>query len=134
MKKIIVFALLLFCFSFVSCDLLREDDKVVVDFQTGIYDYKNWDETIGTYRGDAIPNQQVASNVATEIFNGLEKSSKAQKYVLQEVFYDEQDEIWIVAFYEPIEENSDGTYTLGGGCNIALQKKDGKVLRIWFSE
>ena len=62
-------------------------------------------------------------------FDGMEKSKEAQRYVPLSVFYDDQDEIWVVSFGEDSRQN-----TLGGDCSIAMQKKDGKVLRIWFGE
>ena len=87
-------------------------------------------ETIGTYSGRAvIPDEETALKIAEAIFDGMEKSEEAPKYVPQAVFYDNQDEIWIVSFWE-----NSNQLTLGGDCNIALQKKDGKVLRIWFGE
>ena len=102
----------------------------MVKYESGIFYDKNWSETIGTYSGGAaIPNEQVALKIAKAIFDGIEKNKDAQEYVVQSVFYDTQDDIWIVSF----GKNSDQV-TLGGDCNIAIQKKDGKVLRIWFGE
>ena len=59
----------------------------------------------------------------------MEKSKAAQDYEPQSVFYDDQDEIWIVSFRKDSDE-----IIAGGDCSIALQKKDGRVLRIWFGE
>lgn len=102
----------------------------MIKYESGNFHDKNWSETIGTYSGNAvIPDEETALKIAKAIFDGMEKSKDAQKYVPQSVFYDNQDEIWIVSF----GENSN-QLTLGGDCNIALQKKDGKVLRIWFGE
>ncbi|MBQ3084049.1 MAG: hypothetical protein IJC46_01175 [Clostridia bacterium] len=41
----------------------------------------------------------------------------------------EKDEVWLVSFWKETEE-----ITVGGDCSIAIQKSDGKVLRIWFGE
>ncbi|MEF2724694.1 MAG: NTF2 fold immunity protein [Eubacterium sp.] len=59
----------------------------------------------------------------------MEKSKEMSGLVPYAVFYDTQDEIWIVNFRNPNSEKM-----IGGDCNIALQKKDGKVLRVWFGE
>ena len=100
-----------------------------IEFHSGIYHDKNWEETEGSYQYAAIPNQEIALNVAIQVFEGIQKSTNAQKYVPYSVFYDEQDAVWIVSFCEPSDE-----IMLGGDCNIAIQKEDGKILRIWFGE
>ena len=102
----------------------------MIKYESGVFYDKDWAETIGTYRGDAvIPDEKTAIKVAQAIFDGMEKSKEIQKYIPQSVFYDSQDEIWIVSFGQNSKE-----IVLGGDCNIAMQKKDGKVLRIWFGE
>ena len=40
--------------------------------------------------------------------------------------------IWIVSFWE--NNIDDKIEIIGGDCNIAIQKSDGKVLRVWFGE
>ena len=81
----------------------------MVKYESGNYHDKNWSETIGTYGGMVIPDEETALKIAKAIFDGME--------------------IWIVSF----GKNSNHIM-LGGDCNIAMQKKDGKVLRIWFGE
>lgn len=101
----------------------------MVKYESGDYHDKNWSETLGTYAGVAIPDKETALEIAEAIFNGMDKSKDAQEYVPKSVFYDTQDEIWIISFWKDSDE-----ITLGGDCSIAIQKKDGKVLRIWFGE
>lgn len=130
MKRI--FVALVILFSMISCSACgngkKENDRI--QYESGIFHDKNWSETVGTYRGEAvIPDEETALKVAEAIFDGMEKSKKAQKYVPQSVFYDDQDEIWIVSFWKDSSQAM-----LGGDCSIAMQKKDGKVLRIWFGE
>lgn len=120
--------LILCCTFFVSCKD-RSQELNQVDYEVGIYSDKNWEESVGTYQGDAIPDKETALAVAQGIFQGMEKSQAAEQYRPQVVFYDQEDEIWIVSFWQ-----DSGQTTLGNDCSIALQKKDGKVLRIWFEE
>ena len=108
---------------------LKKEEPNVIELEKGIFLDKNWDETVGTYRGAVVPNEEVALEIAKEIFDAMEKSDAAQEYVPQSVFYDEQDGIWIVSFWEETDE-----ITVGGDCSIAIQKSDGRVLRIWFGE
>lgn len=138
MKKIAILCIsFLILLSVVGCaeptNKHEETDSMHIEFETGIYHDKNWNETVGTYQNDAIPNQEVALNVAIQVFEGMQKSDIAQKYVPQSVFYDEQDEIWIVSFFNEQSDESDMIED-GGGCSIAIQKSDGKILRIWFGE
>lgn len=120
--------LVLSCTFFVSCKD-RSQELNQVDYEVGVYSDKNWEESVGTYQGDAIPDEETALAVAQGIFQGIEKSQAAEQYRPQVVFYDQEDEIWIVSFWQ-----DSGQATLGNDCSIALQKKDGKVLRIWFGE
>lgn len=108
---------------------LKNEEKYMIEFEKGTFLDKNWDEKVGTYQGDAVPNEDTALEIAKAIFVSMEKSNVAQEYIPQSVFYDEQDEVWIVSFWKETNE-----ITVGGDCNIALQKSDGKVLRIWFGE
>lgn len=101
----------------------------MVNFKTGNYFNKDWNETCGTYKEAVVADKETAIKIAEAIFNGMEKNKETQGYVAKSVFYDEYDEIWIVTFGKNSEE-----IVLGGDCSIAMQKSDGKVLRIWFGE
>lgn len=128
-RTLVVFIIVL---SMISCSACGNSKRVndMIKYESGDFYDKNWSETIGTYIGKAvIPDEETALKIAKAIFDGMGKSKEVQEYVPQSVFYDNQDEVWIVSF----GKNSN-QITLGGECNIALQKKDGKVLRIWFGE
>lgn len=128
-RILVVFVIVL---SMISCSACGKSQKEndMIKYESGTFYDKNWSESIGTYSGKAvIPDEETALKIAKAIFDGMEKSKEVQEYVPQSVFYDVQDEVWIVSFWK-----SSNKITLGGDCNIALQKKDGKVLRIWFGE
>lgn len=127
MRKRLVILLIIIAFLCSSCNNVKENK--MIKFETGIYYDKSWEEQVGTYQDDVIPDKDSAVAIATQIFNGMRKSPASQEYTPQSVFYDEVDEIWIVSFWK----NADSA-TVGGDCNIAIQKKDGKILRIWFGE
>ena len=127
-KLIFLFITLLSITLFSACGNGKKENNMV-KYESGIYYDKNWDETVGTYTESVIPDKDTALEVATVIFNGMDKSRGAKEYVPNSVFYDDQDEIWIVSFGKDSDE-----IILGGDCSIAIQKKDGKVLRIWFGE
>ena len=128
-RTLVVLVIILSMISCSACGNSKKENDMI-KYESGNFHDKNWSETIGTYSGKAvIPDEKTALRIAKAIFDGMEKSKAAQKYEPQSVFYDNQDEIWIVSFWENTKQP-----TLGGDCNIALQKKDGKVLRIWFGE
>ena len=122
MKKFLIFVIFA-TLIFSAC--VKND---AVEFETGNYYNKNWNETSGTYNKAVVPDENSAVEIATAIFNNMENSEYRREDVPQAVFYDEQDEVWIVSFWE------ESVHTLGGDCSIAIQKEDGRVLRIWFGE
>ena len=108
----------------------NKNDGVKVLLESGYCDNIDWDDPFGTYQEDVIPNEQVAVNVAIQIFDGISKDSYEEKYIPQLVVFDESCEVWIVTFWP--DQSDTNEVTVGGDCNIAIQKKDGKVLRIWW--
>lgn len=126
MKIIGVLLSFIVIFFLSSCknDFGEQTDMI---YNEGIYFNKNWDEEIGSYKKDVIPDKETAIAVAIQIFNGMEKSENATNFVPKSVFFDESDEIWIVSFASNNDEE-------GMDCCIAIQKKDGKVIRIWYGE
>lgn len=114
----------------VRAALKRMHNRQSVLFASGIYDYDDWDDPLGTYKGDAIPDADTAARIARAILSGM--NTGENMYVLSAVTYDEKDGIWIVDFSAE-SENPDGIM-IGGGYSIAMKKKDGGVLRIWTGE
>lgn len=128
MKKIIILTIVLSVTLLFACAPSPKENDMV-EFESGTYFNKEWSETVGTYTEAVVPDEKTALEIAKVIFNGMDKSKEVQKYTPQSIFYDEQDKIWIVSFWENTNK-----YTLGGDCSIAIQKVDGKILRIWFGE
>lgn len=111
-------------------DGMIEVDNTKVLFQSGDYPCEKWDAELGTYHGDAVPNVEVALNVARQVYNGIGRNLD---YIPIMIFFDTNDEIWIVTFNEAYDETAE-TIKVGGDCSIAIQKSDGKILRIWYGE
>lgn len=106
---------------------IEDSSEVAIDFDTGIHWSKFWKtEKIENSDYCVIPSEDVAIKIATAIYQEL----PIHTYSAQGVFYDEQDEVWVVEFYAPLPElgpmpTDQPTHS------IALQKKDGKVLSIY---
>ena len=81
-----------------------------------------------------IRDRQTAVAVAQAIFDNSIKN----KYVDYKnctgimVSYDSENGVWVVSFSKTSDNPNE--YILGGGYSIAIQKSDGKVLKMWASE
>lgn len=127
MKKCIAISFLLLLLLLVSCGNDMSDREI--QFEEGIFYDKNWSDTAGTYTGNAVESKETAVAIATAVYNGMHKSQSMSDLTPQSVFFDSQDEIWIVTFGTDGKDN-----VAGGDCSIAIQKLDGRILRIWFGE
>ena len=127
MKKCIAISLLLLSLLLVSCGNDMSDREI--QFEEGIFYDKNWSDTVGSYEGNVVETKETAVAIATAVYNGIDKSQSMSNFTPQSVFFDSQDEIWIVTFGTDGKDN-----VAGGDCSIAIQKLDGRILRIWFGE
>lgn len=141
MKRIVILSLLL-CM-LMGCAQNPSDGNgqeapigMPATYESGIYHDKNWDDHTGSYENNVIPDMETAITVASAIFDAMEKSSAAEKFTPQDVFYDEVDGIWIVSFWESIPDDTQDSapVVVGDCCSIAIREADGTVLRIWFGE
>ena len=128
----------------------KEDPKLTIDvkystgtyykdirYDTGDFEKENlydWEDHAGVYKEDVVPDRDVALTVGIAVFKGIAKNSKSlEDFVPQSVFYDTENEFWVVIFY-PDYDSDEGVYVVGGDCSIFIQKKDGQVFRICFSD
>lgn len=66
--------------------------------------------------------------ISNMIFSNLQDDGLFKDYVMQSVFFDESDEVWILNYY-PNEKNY-----IGSTCSIAISKQTAEVLKIWVTE
>lgn len=138
MKKLAI--ILFFVFILTGCASGQPqipNDKIEdVSFASGIYFDKNWDDDVGTYQGTVVPDKETALVIATAIFEPLKNTYPLEDFVPQTVFYDEEDSIWIVSFWEDSPQESEDNLLVitGYSCSIAFRAEDGRILRIWFGE
>ncbi|MBQ7907030.1 MAG: hypothetical protein IJ309_05075 [Clostridia bacterium] len=133
MKRLIAvaFVILLIMFSIMSCE--KGEEPKEIEYEEGIYHDKNLDDNLGSYNGTVIADKNVAVDVATSIFNSLFKDKVDEGYAPQLVFYDKEEDLYVVSFWNG-SCYDDGTVSLGEECSIAIRASDGKVLKIWFAE
>ena len=128
----------------------KEDPKLTIDvkystgtyykdisYDTGDFEKENlydWEDHAGVYKEDVVPDRDVALTVGIAVFKGIAKNSKSlEDFVPQSVFYDTENEFWVVIFY-PDYDSDEGVYVVGGDCSIFIRKNDGQVFRICFSD
>lgn len=127
MKKVL---LLILCLLLIltGCNKQPDTEGDIV-FRSGIYPSKFWEtDRIENSQYCIIPDMDTAVRVATEIYKGISMSPQMRAYTAQSVFYDEEDEVWIVLFRDELPAS--GPIATGPFYSIALQRKDGKVLSI----
>ena len=102
-----------------------------VSYESGVYSNKKWNEPSLSYTKDIVPNEERAIEIAEAVMGEINNAHyQKENYEPFLVFYDEPDEVWIVHFWR---KPQNGVYWTGG-INIAIQREDGKVLRIWIDE
>ena len=132
-SQLIIFLIVLVC----SCTYGQTDSKgegFNVDYCEGTYYNRNWDEPVGSYIGDIVPNMECAIQLSSMIFSQLLNSEAYVHMTPNYVFYDIEEKVWIVSFWDSTKENNASEAFVGDCISIAIQASDGKVLRIWQEE
>lgn len=129
-RTICIVAVFIACMCCTVCHSEGMDDGI--GFISGIFSPKDWDNPEFTYNRPIIPDKETALDFATFIIRRIVGLEDEQKFAPQQILYDEKDEVWIVSFWETSTDPD--MAIVGGDCSIAIQKADGKVLRIWFGE
>ena len=104
-----------------------------VRYNSGVWTDKDWENTYGTYLGDVVPDGDTAVKIASDILYNIDWARDIPNTVPSSVFYDEEDGIWIV-YFELTDPDDPEMIFLGGGYLVAIQKKDGKILRIFADQ
>ena len=129
LKRILgAFCIFMIVLTLVACSNSKASD---LDFESGIYRNKPWHTPAGAYESAAVADKETALTIARAVLNGM---IKEKHYAAQEIVFDEEEEVWVISFSGPSGLNADGTMTTGGGCYIAIQKSDGKIVGIWGGE
>ena len=128
---LILLLLLVGCTRLLAEKPLKEGEFMdrIVDVKTGVYHYKDWTDSVGTYTDPLIPDSETAVLIGDAILSAIQGTGLAKDFVLQQVFFDEVDEVWILSYWEERD-----VYVDGNDCNIAIRKSNAEVLRVWFGE
>ncbi|MBR6523713.1 MAG: hypothetical protein IKT39_03765 [Clostridia bacterium] len=92
------------------------------------------DAFTASFDADVIPNHETAVLVAKQIFDGTKIGTKKrfEGFVPTISTYYEKSDMWVVTFTKPIDLSGNKIPEIGEEICIALQKSDGRVLKIWL--
>ena len=99
----------------------------------GTYWYSYMENPQWKHEGDVIPTAEVALRVAKNVFYAMsEEKPHINNYQPIGIMYDEPHGYWMVLFQEP--PSKPGMIVLGDAYTVVLQKSDGRVVQISWSE
>lgn len=79
-----------------------------------------------SFEGEILPNDKIAKQYADLIFvNSLQKD--LSDYKITNIALDLENGVWVIHYAIDAE-------AIGGAISIALSRKNGEVLKIWFGE
>lgn len=105
----------------------QTDETTSYDQSVELIDFSLYQfDGIGEYNEDIIKTANDARAISSVIIQNI-LAEDIRQYNICKVSYDRNSEIWVVHYL--VDE-----FTLGGDCNIAMSKKTGEVLKIWYGE
>lgn len=133
MKRIFLSMSLLLLLILTGCSYIQnkatEESEYDFEYVTGIYDKTYWD----SYRppvSDCIETPEEAVRLCEII---IDPKLKEEGLVAKSVFYDTEDELWIVRFGPDTTLDKD-VAIVGGAVAFAIRKKDAQVIKFWGEE
>ena len=108
-------------------------------YMEGRFPYRVWDKTLINQinsspqsSSDNVSTADMAISIATVEFEKLQREGIYNSHCLSGVFFDVEDQIWIVWFAEKSE--SADVIVVGNCYNIAISKNSGQIIKTWSSE
>lgn len=108
-------------------------------YMEGKYSDRVWDKALieehnskPTSPDKTVSDADAAIQIATIEFEKFQREGRGKSYCLSGVFYDTEDQVWIVWFSEKQVSNS--VYVAGACYNVAIAKNSGQVIKVWASE
>jgi len=100
-------------------------------FESGTYHNKNWDEPSIIDGKSVVPDKETAARIGNAIVRSMQSNGAVpDDHILQVIFYDEVEEIWILSYWEDVS-----IYEVDPGLDfrIAIQKSNAEVLWIGYA-
>ena len=110
---------------------LQYHNSTKIEYTEGVFHSKKWDPSGLKSSDDTISSsdtdRSAAISIARAEFEKVQQEGVCKDYVLKGVFYDTEDEVWVVWFSPDI-------ISPGNCYNIAVSKKTGEILNMWPGE
>ena len=104
-----------------------ESPENEVEYREGVYHDKKWETPKAGESDYSAADKETAVSIACAEFKKLQQGGVGKNFVLRGVFFDTEDEVWIVYFSpEPLIP--------GSAYNIAISKQSGEILNMWPGE
>lgn len=97
-----------------------------IEYQEGTFPMKNWSQIDTSFDHECITDRETAVSIGNAILAEFQNQGYFSNYIAKAVFFDTKDEIWIVSFWVDDYPTAD--------FNIALNKDDCKVIKMWVGE
>ena len=108
-------------------------------YMEGVFTDRAWDKDLieeinsnPPSPSNIVSTADQAILLATVEFEKLQQAGICKSYHLDGVFYDMEDQVWIVWFAEQAE--SEDAYVVGNCYNIAISKTNSQVIHAWPGE
>ena len=95
-------------------------------YEEGKWKNKDWDKIELPFEEICIPDKETAIQITSAFVKAFQHKKLFINYKPQSVFYDIEDEIWIVSFCE-------GDVP-GASLTIAIRKDNAEVVKMWLGE
>lgn len=111
-----------------------DDESSILFVPRGDWWNDDWVNPGLIYTEAVVPNKETALKVAQAVYDSLDAEYRDSRFIPRTVFYDDTDEVWTISFGRNPDDIDppDGSTFVGPSTVIAIQKSDGKVLRIWY--
>ena len=128
MKKVIICLIVILLIPLYAGCQKGVDNTDRIKYDEGVYPRKDWENLEVAVEEKCVSNKNTAISIGNAILLNFQDQGYFPNYVLQTVFYDTEDEIWILSFWE------DNVNYPGSDFCIAINKSDGRVIKMWVGE
>lgn len=138
MKKFCIIIIVTTLLLLTGCSSKRKEEENMVNnytdikYEEGIYQHKNWNLIEFPIEEVCVPDKETAISIAKGIILNFQEQGKFKEYIPQHVFFDTEDNFWIVSFW-PSTGNDNIEY-IGATFSIAIKKENAQVLKMWINE
>lgn len=128
MRKILIITSCLFLLILIGCKAGGDNIMKDIRYEEGIYQNKNWNEIEFPFEQPCVPDKETAITITNSIMSNFQSDGHFPNYVAQSIFFDKEDELWIVSYWQEKENY------VGADFTIALRKDNGQVVKMWVNE